>query len=792
LFRWPFACFHIGMRPLAQTNLAKPAAALSAPRLVAALVCLFAATGVVVTMCGCSQSGGTTTTMPPLQIQVTVSPLSGMVLLGNTQTFLASVTNTANTGVTWSVNGVTGGSAASGTISAAGVYTAPGDLPSPANVQVTATSAADPTKSASATIAITSDIVVIVTPNIANVELGAVQPFGGSITSAGHPDTSLRWSLSGPECPNQCGAIDANGNFTAPQILPSPASITLTAQSVADPSKTTTAAVTVTSNFTLTLSAPASVPTNGTAAIVATFVPVPGSNPSQVLNWAVTGPGCSGSACGTLSTITSQSTGASKSTNSATYTAPTAAPTPDNVTISVTPQADPSKRARATLTVAPGVEVSITPGTATLAANHRVTLTPQVNGSANPNVLWNVNGVSGGNAAFGQICITGSSPCQSVLTATPSPVDYLAPGAIPTPDPVTVQAVSDADATKSATAEITVINHVLVSVLPASVTLAPLAVQHFSATVLGTSNQSVVWQISGAACSAGGGVCGIVDTSGNYSAPAATPSPDSLQVLAVSQDDSTQSGAASVTISTGANVFALHPASVYAGAAQGFTLQVDGSGFVLPAGSSTGSTLLIAGSARTTTCSSANECIAPVTASDVSVTGSVSIQMQNPGGTQSNVVELVVVAPNSSDASVPLTSEAPIVTGQNIVVVDPTTAGVSTADDDVDLDVAAMGAFSTATNSCTLAGNPVTLQRPTSGSTTADLCLFSESGLDASMTVSISGPGDMTVLSEQPAGLGILHVTLQLPANAFPGPRTIFIQTTNLDETAASGAVEIE
>lgn len=166
--------------------------------------------------------------------------------------------------------------------------------------------------------------------------------------------------------------------------------------------------------------------------------------------------------------------------------------------------------------------------------------------------------------------------------------------------------------------------------------------------------------------------------------------------------------------------------------------------------------------------------------------------MQNPDGSSSNVVSLVVATPNLSDATIALTSASPSAIGQNIMVVDPTTAGVSTVDDDVDLDVAAMGAFSTASNSCTLAGNPVRLQRPAAGSSTADLCLFSESGLDASMAVSISGPNDITVISEQPAGLGILHITLLLPASAFAGPRTLFIQTTNHDKTAASGAVIIQ
>jgi hypothetical protein len=152
---------------------------------------------------------------------------------------------------------------------------------------------------------------------------------------------------------------------------------------------------------------------------------------------------------------------------------------------------------------------------------------------------------------------------------------------------------------------------------------------------------------------------------------------------------------------------------------------------------------------------------------------------------------LVVAAPNVSDAIVSLTATAPAVGDQNIVVVEPTTAGVSSPNDDVDLDVAALGAFSTATNSCTLAGNPVSLVRPASGSITADVCLFSQSGLDASMTVTVSGPGDVTVISKQPTGLGILHVTLLIPATASAGARTLFIQTTNLDKTAATGSVQL-
>jgi hypothetical protein len=455
----------------------------------------------------------------------------------------------------------------------------------------------------------------------------------------------------------------------------------------------------------------------------------------------------------------------------------------------VTPQADPSKKAQATLAIQPGVSVSVTPATATLAANHRVTLNAQVNGTSNTSVNWSVNGIPGGNATLGQICAVGSSPCQTVTNTTAPQVDYLAPGAIPSPNPVSATAVSAADPTKSGSAQITVINHVLVSVQPGSVTLSPLAVQGFTASVLGTSNQNVVWQVQGTACSTAG-VCGSVNTFGIYTAPAAPPSPNTIQVVAISSDDTTQSGVASVTISTGANILALHPSSVYAGAAQGFTLRVDGSGFTASS-PGPGSTVLIGGTARVSACISAVECTAPVTAVDVAAAGSVSIQMQNPSGTRSNVVMLIVAAPNPSDEMIALSSGAPAATGKDIVVVDPTTAGISVPGIDLDLNIAALGLFVTSTNSCTLGGNAIPLQRPATGTATADICIFAQSGLDTSMTYTVSGPGDIAVITKQPAGLGIIHLTLQIPATATPGARTLFIQNTNLDKTAASGVLEV-
>src|SRR5438045_5444529 len=193
---------------------------------------------------------------PPPSITVSVAPESGSVMLGNQVAFTATVTNTTDTTVSWSVSGIAGGNSTVGTISPTGVYTAPADLPSPATMQITVTSHADSAKSATASLMIASDITLSLTPNPASVELGARQSFQASVTSSGHPDTTVRWGLSGAACSTAGGMLHSSGTFTAPGTLPSPATVTITAQSVADPSKQISAAVTISSNFALQLSAP--------------------------------------------------------------------------------------------------------------------------------------------------------------------------------------------------------------------------------------------------------------------------------------------------------------------------------------------------------------------------------------------------------------------------------------------------------------------------------------------------------------------------------------------------------
>jgi TatA/E family protein of Tat protein translocase len=89
-------------------------------------------------------------------IKVAVGPATASVAVNGTQQFSAAVSGSANSGVTWSVNGVKGGSSAVGTISASGLYTAPALVPTHDRVTVAATSVADASESATAEVTVIS------------------------------------------------------------------------------------------------------------------------------------------------------------------------------------------------------------------------------------------------------------------------------------------------------------------------------------------------------------------------------------------------------------------------------------------------------------------------------------------------------------------------------------------------------------------------------------------------------------------------------------------------------------
>jgi hypothetical protein len=810
---------------------------------------------------------------------VTIAPTTASVLLGGTQQFTAAVSNAANQSVNWNVNGISGGNSAVGTISSTGLFTAPQILSQPASVTVQAISQADSAASASAPVTITSDVSVSVTPASASVELGAAQAFVAHIASAANPNASVTWTVTGTGCTNStCGTIDANGNYTAPGILPSQIAATVTARSVADPNKTAAVSATITSRFTLNISGPTSVNTGATANYSATLTPAPNSNPNLAILWTVSGAGCMATACGTIS----------PSGANVTYQAPVLTPAPSVVTLTATPAADPTRAATMTVTIIPPVSVTVTPGTATVplsatqifsaqvtgtpntsitwdvngvvggnatlgtvtnisgsnsttytapallpapptvvihavsavnpagvgqatvtltipgaltltptsatsAVSHRQPFTVTISGIQNTNVVWQVNGIPGGNTSVGQICVVASNPCQAVSAAPAGSVEYLAPASVPSPSPLTLTVSSQAFPAQFINAQITILAHIVVSVSPASANLAPATTQLFTANVIGTTDQSVTWNVTGAACSAAGSPCGLIDVNGLYTAPISTPSPNAINIVATSSEDSTRTGSSSVTITNAVTIVSLLPASATAGGAGSFTLQVLGGNF-LPTSPGPGSAIFIAGTARPTSCVSNGTCATALTSADLASAGNLSVAIRNPDSTQSNTANFVVAAAAGPVDIIPLTPANPNATGKDIIVVEPSTAGSIAPQQDVTITVAAMGIFSPAQNTCTLGAGPLVVTRPASGTATIDICVFSVSGLDPSFTYALTGPAaaDITIIGKQPLGLGIVDLTIVIPANAATGLRSLFVQNPNQDKAVATGVLEVQ
>jgi hypothetical protein len=108
---------------------------------------LVLATTILLGSCGANE-------LEPLDIRVTLTPSTASVHLMLSVQFAATVHNSTNSTVTWSLSGAGCSGASCGTISSTGLYTGPVSVPNPAIVTVRATSVADVSRSASATITI--------------------------------------------------------------------------------------------------------------------------------------------------------------------------------------------------------------------------------------------------------------------------------------------------------------------------------------------------------------------------------------------------------------------------------------------------------------------------------------------------------------------------------------------------------------------------------------------------------------------------------------------------------------
>ena len=118
---------------------------------------------------------------PPPASSVTLSPTTATVYAGDPVTFKATVNGTTDQTLTWSVNGVVGGSATTGTINIYGVYRSPSAMPSPNVVTIRAVSTTNNNASATGTVTINNAV-----PHIATVSPDTFQsPASFTITIVG-------------------------------------------------------------------------------------------------------------------------------------------------------------------------------------------------------------------------------------------------------------------------------------------------------------------------------------------------------------------------------------------------------------------------------------------------------------------------------------------------------------------------------------------------------------------------------------------------------------------------------
>jgi hypothetical protein len=152
------------------------------------------------------------------------------------------------------------------------------------------------------------------------------------------------------------------------------------------------------------------------------------------VTWTLSGAGCSGTTCGTLTNVT---------TTTVTYNGPANVPSPATVTLTATSISDTTKTATATITVIPGtLSVSVSPKRAavTLSILQTVQFTATVtNDPSNSGVTWSVDGNNGGTAASGTVSTAG----------------LYTPGTLPGVHTITATSVANAAVSASSTAAVT-------------------------------------------------------------------------------------------------------------------------------------------------------------------------------------------------------------------------------------------------------------------------------------------------------------------------------------------------
>ncbi|HET9270387.1 MAG TPA: hypothetical protein VFO31_19555 [Vicinamibacterales bacterium] len=258
---------------------------------------------------------------------------------------------------------------------------------------------------------------VTVTPSSASVRVGQMQTFGATLTGT---TGGVTWSVNdivGGD--GSVGTIDTAGRYLAPSSVPNPSTVTVRATSASVPTASGSAAITV-----------VPLPAIGSVS--------PSSFPAGPFTLTVNGTGFTPGAVVSLGGVSLSTTFVSASKLTATGTAPAGSSVPVIATMT---DGTVSNTAFVTVTAPAVVGITVSPAAATVRVKQSRQFTATVTGTSNTSVTWKVNGITGGNTIVGRVSSSGV---------------YTAPRRVPSPATVAVSATSVADATKSASAQVTV------------------------------------------------------------------------------------------------------------------------------------------------------------------------------------------------------------------------------------------------------------------------------------------------------------------------------------------------
>lgn len=250
-------------------------------------------------------------------------------------------------------------------------------------------------------------IKVVVNPATATVQTGTNEQFAATVTGA--TDTTVTWQVNTiPGGNSTVGTITGTGLYTAPEQVPDPDQVTVTAVSQANTVANGSAIVTISTSPQINVT-----PSSGTVAAGNTVQFLANGGALEVI-WQVDGTTGGSAAAGTIST-------------KGLYTAPAIPPPGQAVTITAVSESDSSVTNSVTITVAPSV--------ATLKGSYTFLMNEQSGGSAlleagnftadgKGNITNGIEDVNGPNGVSLQVSFTGTytvgTDGRGMMTITPA------------------------------------------------------------------------------------------------------------------------------------------------------------------------------------------------------------------------------------------------------------------------------------------------------------------------------------------------------------------------------------